>query len=173
VLDKDLLKGLSKKELIELIEKHAPHMEKSDIPEKKTAQAIPISVFDNKKLSALETICKYLKENAGYSYHEIAEMLNRNDRTIWTTYNNSKKKLETKFIVKEHEIELPISIFKERKLSVLETIAVYLKDEYGLTLHQIATLLNRNDRTIWTVYNRGKKKQWGNKLKMQQYSRDY
>ena len=158
MLDKRLLEGLSKQDLIELIEKHAPQVSEKDIPEKQVVESIPISVFNNKKLSALETICKYLKENINKSYHEIATLLNRNDRTIWTTYNNSKKKLAERFVIKESGISIPISIFKDRKLSVLESIAVYLKDELGLTLHKIATLLNRNDRTIWTVYNRGKKK---------------
>ncbi|MBI2005629.1 MAG: hypothetical protein HYS80_02600, partial [Candidatus Aenigmarchaeota archaeon] len=39
-----------------------------------------------------------------------------------------------------------------------ENIAAYLKDTFGLTYHAIAVLLNRNDRTIWTVYQRAKKK---------------
>jgi len=158
VLNKKQLEGLSKQELIQLLERHAPTINEEDIPQKKEVESIPISVFNNNKLSPLETICKYLKENAHKTYHEIAELLNRNDRTIWTTYNNAKKKLPEQLIIKDLEISIPISIFKERKLSVLESIAVYLKDELGLTLHKIAELLNRNDRTIWTVYNRGKKK---------------
>jgi len=28
----------------------------------------------------------------------------------------------------------------------------------GLTYHEIAVITNRDDRTIWTVYNRAKKK---------------
>ena len=152
------LTSLSKAELLSFIEKNLPSLSEADLPVKKETEAIPISVFDNKELSSLETICKYLKENISLSYHEIAVLLNRNDRTIWTTYNNAHKKLEAKFIAAKSEIFIPISIFTERKLSVLESIAVYLKDERGLTFHQIAVLLNRNDRPIWTVYNRGKKK---------------
>ncbi len=158
MVKKEVFDQLSKKDLIELLERFAPHVTEKDLPAKKEVESIPITVFDNKKLSALETICKYLKENTNKTYHEIALLLNRNDRTIWTTYNNAKKKLPDKFVVKPSEISLPLDIFKERKLSVLESIAVYLKDEVGLTLHKIATLLNRNDRTIWTVYTRGRKK---------------
>ena len=149
---------LSKAELLAIIEKHLPSISQAELPVKNETDSIPLSVFDNKELSSLETICKYLKENCNLSYHEIAIQLNRNDRTIWTTYNNAHKKLEAKFPVSKSEYYLPISIFKERKLSVLETIAVYLKEECNLSFHQIAVLLNRNDRTIWTVYNRGKKK---------------
>lgn len=55
-------------------------------------------------------------------------------------------------------IPLPSSIFRDRSLSVLEVIVEYLKDHQRLTFHEIAVLLNRDDRTIWTVYSRGKKK---------------
>ena len=34
----------------------------------------------------------------------------------------------------------------------------YLKDKLNLTYHEIAVLLNRDDRTIWTCYNIAKKK---------------
>ena len=151
------LESLSKAELLAIIQKHLSSIPEFEI-KSQVQDSIPLSVFDNKELSSLETICKYLKENQNLSYHEIAVLLNRNDRTIWTTYNNSKKKLPALFPISKSEYYLPISIFKERKLAVLETIAVYLKDECNLTFHQIAVLLNRNDRTIWTVYNRGKKK---------------
>ena len=158
MLSREYLEKLSKAELLAIIQKNLSAIPESEIKSPVQTEAIPISVFDNKELSSLETICKYLKENQNLTYHEIAVLLNRNDRTIWTTYNNSKKKLPVLFIINKSEYYLPISIFKERKLSVLETIAVYLKDSQNLTLHQIAVLLNRNDRTIWTVYNRGKKK---------------
>src|SRR3989344_2690926 len=158
MLNKDSLERLSKAELLAIIQKHLPSISQAELPAKNETDSIPIAVFDNKELSSLETICKYLKENCNLSYHQIAILLNRNDRTIWTTYNNSKKKLPALFPVSKSEYYIPISIFKERKLSVLETIAVYLKEECNLTFHEIAILLNRNDRTIWTVYNRGKKK---------------
>ena len=59
-------------------------------------------------------------------------------------------------------IDIPSDIFKDRSLSVLEIMVEYLKEQKGLSYHEIAVLLNRDDRTIWTVYNRGKKKR--NKL---------
>ena len=158
MVKKEVLRELNRNELISLLQKFVPQIQDEEIPRKRYVDSIPICVFNNETLSSLETICKYLKENCKYTYHEIALILNRNDRTIWTTYNNSKKKLAEKFVIKPSEISLPLDIFKERKLSVLESIAVYLKDKVGLSLHEIAKLLNRNDRTIWTVYNRGKKK---------------
>jgi len=46
-------------------------------------------------------------------------------------------------------------------LSVLEALTVHLRDDKGMTYAQIGRLLNRNDRTIWTAYQRAKKKSSG------------
>lgn len=55
-------------------------------------------------------------------------------------------------------VNIPIEIFQDRSLAVLEVLVRYMKDDLGLSYAEIAVLLNRDDRTIWTVYNRGKKK---------------
>lgn len=60
---------------------------------------------------------------------------------------------------KESEYKIPVSIFKESKLSPFETIVKYLKEEMKLNYHQIGILLNRDERNIWTVYNRATRKQ--------------
>jgi hypothetical protein len=52
---------------------------------------------------------------------------------------------------------IPLDILRDRNLSVLESIVEYLKNK-GLSFHEIAILLNRDERNIWTVYNRAKKK---------------
>ncbi len=58
----------------------------------------------------------------------------------------------------ERYVNIPTFIFKDRTLAALESLVVYLKDTQGLTYAQIAKLLNRDDRTIWTTYARAKKK---------------
>ncbi len=55
---------------------------------------IPLSIFSQKPLSAQESIVTYLKDKLHYSYHAIAILLKRNDRTIWTVYHRSGKKNE-------------------------------------------------------------------------------
>ncbi len=55
-------------------------------------------------------------------------------------------------------IAIPIEILKDRELSALEAIVRYLKDEHNLTYSQIATMLQRDDRTVWTTYQRSLKK---------------
>ncbi len=119
---------------------------------------IPISMFNVKVLSALELIVKYLKEDLKLTNIKISKLMNRSPQTIWTTYKNSIKKYPKELPVEASVYDIPISIFKERKLSILETIVSYLKDNFDLSFHNIAVMLNRDDRTIWTVYDRGKRK---------------
>ena len=117
---------------------------------------IPLSVFQS-SASGLESISQYLKENAGLRYCQIADLLNRNDRTIWGAHRAAKEKsnVHTNF---NSSIKIPLSIFHDRKLSVLEAISEYLKENHSLKFSVIARLLNRDQRTIWTVYKRAKNK---------------
>lgn len=121
---------------------------------------IPISIFSD-KLSSLETICKFLKENYGLSNATIVRLTNRSKETISLTYKNSLKKYSNRLIVSDLKYVIPLSKFAERKLAVLETIASYLKSHYSLNNIEIANLLHRDRRTIWTVLSRAKKKQRG------------
>ena len=119
--------------------------------------SIPITIFDNKSLSALEAIVKYLREEHNISFVKISRLLNRSDKTIWATYQKAKVKMPSKLFVKESRFYIPISIFSERRISVLENIVVYLKS-HDLSYNEIAKLLNRGYRTIVTVCNRARKK---------------
>jgi hypothetical protein len=56
------------------------------------------------------------------------------------------------------KVLLDTKIFRNTKLTIFEAFVKYLKEEKGLNYHQIGLLLGRNERNIWTVYNRGKKK---------------
>ncbi len=49
---------------------------------------------------------------------------------------------------------IPTHIFVDRTLSVLEALTEYLKESKNMTYHEIAVLLDRDDRTIWTCYHR-------------------
>lgn len=56
------------------------------------------------------------------------------------------------------DVSIPSIIFRDRELKVLEVLVEYLKEKREMSYHEIAVLLNRDDRTIWTVYSRAKKK---------------
>ena len=130
--------------------------EQLELPKEETK--VPISVFNNDKLGSLETIVKYLRENMLLTFKQIASLTNRNEVALAVTYRNAKRKLATKFTEEPSPYSILVSILKDRNLSVLENIAAYLKDKFGLTYHNIGVLLNMDDRTIWTVYQRAKKK---------------
>ena len=125
---------------------------------KRKSSSIPNSIFKNKKLTILEAIVKYLKEEKKLKFTEIGKLLYRDYRVIWKIYSNASKKLKEKLDISDYTYPIPLSIFKERRLSALESVVKFLKENYNLRYHQIAKLLNRDDRTIWTVYNKSIKK---------------
>jgi len=118
---------------------------------------IPVSIF-SKKLSCLETIVKYLRENLDLSNKEIAKLIKRSEKTIWQAYNSANKKLPLKFKIEFSKYYIPVSVLSDRKLSVLESIVKYLHEYFELNYSEIARLLYRDNRTIWTVYSRARKK---------------
>lgn len=123
---------------------------------------IPLSMF-NKKLSSLEVISKYLFENRNLSLKKISLLLGRSNKNIWNAYNKSKRKFPTRLIVRE-SILIPVSVLRNLNFTLLENIVVYLKEDLRFNYHESAVLLQRDDRTIWTVYNRVKKKRKSEKV---------
>ena len=61
-------------------------------------------------------------------------------------------KRKRKKIIKE--LMIPNYILQDRTLSILEAIVEYLFNIKRLSYHEIAVLINRDDRTIWTCYHR-------------------
>ncbi|MCX6706518.1 MAG: hypothetical protein NT001_00025 [Candidatus Woesearchaeota archaeon] len=120
--------------------------------------SLPVSVLGDSKLSPLEAVVKYLKEEKKLSYHQIAEALKRDDRTIWLTYSNACKKRADKLEIKKSRFFIPVSILSDRKLSILESVVVHLKEEFELSFSEIASILNRDQRNIWTAHSRALKK---------------
>lgn len=117
--------------------------------------SLPLSIFGN-ELSGLEAITKYLKE-IGYRFCDIAKLIGRDDRTIWDAYTRACEK-EKDSIVEESDYYIPIEVFNNRILSILESLAMYLNDELNMKYCKIANFINKDQRTIWTVCNRAKKK---------------
>lgn len=139
--------ALSFEQVLELLKKKG----KKDI-------LIPSFILRDRKLGILEAVTKYLKEELDLTYHKIAVMLKRDDRVVWVTYNKAIKKKKEKFVIEEPNYWLPISIFTDKKLGPLETISKYLVEHAKLNIKDIAKLLNRDSRLIWSCYNRAKKK---------------
>ncbi len=121
---------------------------------------IPVSVISDRSLSILEVLVEYLKDDLKYNYHQIGELTNRDERTIWTVYNRAKKKREEKpkQQLKISVVKVPLSVLFDRTLSSFETVVEYLKEQLKFSYREIGVLTNRNERTIWTIYNRARKK---------------
>ena len=117
---------------------------------------IPLSIFKANKVGAAELLCRYLKDKEDCKFSEIAKLINRDQRTVALNYNNSKKK-KIRLMVDKESIYVPVSIFSDRRLSVLETIVYYLKERRYKNF-EIAKILNKDPRNIWTLYSRAEKK---------------
>jgi hypothetical protein len=116
---------------------------------------IPSCIF-NDKLSSFEAIVKFLKEGYGLSIQQISELLSKKKQSVWRAYKEASVKFKASFEVSNLYYPIPVEIFSDSKDSLLETLVVFLKDEFELTFSEVASLLARDDRTIWTVYNRTK-----------------
>ena len=56
-------------------------------------------------------------------------------------------------------LRVPVKILADRRFSILENVVRYLRDEAGLRQIEIANILGKDRRAVWTVYNRARKKQ--------------
>jgi len=133
--------GIKRKEILSLIRKEIE---------------IPITIF-SKELGALEALVKYMKENLNMNYKEIANELGRDERTIWTAYHKAIEKQPEPIRIKKFKITIPLSALKRDKLTILESIIIYLKEK-EMKFSEIAELLERDQRNIWTIYSRTTKK---------------
>ena len=155
-------KDLSKGEKIELVSylinelKKLHEVTEHDIFGKKEIN-IPVGIFANDVLGSLEAIVKYLKEVLKLKFSKIAVLLNRNNKTIWTTYHKASKKMPSPFGDISRDVMIPVSIFANRSFSTLENVVACVKD-LDYSNHEVALMLHLDDRTIWTIFDRVKKK---------------
>ena len=122
--------------------------------------SIPSTIFCDRSLSFLESLVEYLKNTLKLTFHDIAVLTNRDERNIWTLYDRARRKRAEKepFLKKAPMVQIPLSVVKDRSVSILEVVVEYLRDQIHLSNHQIAVILNRSDKTVSTVYMRTKKK---------------
>ncbi len=155
-------KDLSKEDKIELVSYFINELKRlHDVTEQeiigKKEVSIPVGVFANDFLSSLEAIVKYLKEELKLKFSKIGKLLNRSNKTIWATYHKAIKKMPSSFGAVSREIMIPVSAIANRSYSTLESVVGFIKD-LDYSNHDVALMLHLDDRTIWTVYDRVKKK---------------
>ena len=156
ILDKELLlssfSALNSEEKIDILSSLVLSMKASS-----SKDSIPISIFENDKLSIFEALAKYMRENLKMRFVKIASLIGRSDKTVWVTYSKAKKKMPSPFTKLSSEITVPISNFSNSDLTIFEGLVLFLKEK-DLANHEVALMLHRDDRTIWSVYDRAKKK---------------
>ena len=117
--------------------------------------AVPVEVFSN-SLGILEGTVKYLKENLGLQFAEIAKLLNRDQRTVFAAYQDAVKKHKARLSPKDN-FSVPASIFSNRSLGPLEALTLYLK-ETGWSFKKISQSTNRSYNTVWLSCKNARKK---------------
>ncbi len=123
----------------------------------KSEQLIPLSIFSY-KLKPAGAICKFLRENLSYSNKKVSILINRDERSTWSSYQRAKLKMKKKFVDKNEEYRLPVSIFQDRSYSLMESLLIYLSKYYGLSNKEMAKLLNKSSNSIAVVVKRAKEK---------------
>ncbi len=116
--------------------------------------SVPLAIFST-ELSALQALVRYLHERRAYSFHQIAQLLNRSEKTIWATYQQAK---HSSFRFSESSLVIPVKLFATRTLSPLETVVSYLAS-LGFSNVETARFLSLDPRTTWTVRRRVAKKE--------------
>jgi hypothetical protein len=119
---------------------------------------VPVSIF-NSELGALESIVKYMREEMLLDYNIIAKLLGRNAGPIGVTYRRSIRKLHSRLDTSSKEM-IPYEALRANEtkgFSVFESIAYHLAKQ-GHDWHEIARMLHRHDKTVWTVLDRAKRK---------------
>ncbi len=120
---------------------------------KKKGVKIPVDIF---KEGGAEVLTKYLRENAGLRFSEIAELINRDPRTISVNYKNAlDKKRKVEF--GKDSLLVPVEAFADRKLSIMEIVVSYLREK-GFRNYEIAEMLNKDERVIGTLLSRARRK---------------
>jgi len=149
--------GLSYHE-VELLSKFIAFLHKESPPSDSAAPGVPLSIFLHSELSCFEALVCYLRDDLGHSYKEIGRLLHRQSGPIGVTYRNALKKKTGKLDVSSLK-QIPLEIFDQEHYTIFECIVIYLKDKARFSFSEIAKYLCRNYRTIWTVYQRAKKKE--------------
>jgi hypothetical protein len=137
--------GLEDAELLYLIRKSGP------------VNQFPVEIL-SQNLSPLEAVVSYLKNNKNQKFCSIAKLLNRDERTIWVTFENAKKKQKNLIVPKKSISQVPFALLRNRHLSILESVSIFLKEKKKFTLTQISYIIKKDTSTIWTAISRANKK---------------
>lgn len=128
----------------------------SEMLQHQQGMRVPVSIFAT-RLSPAEALVKHLKEQEKLNYASIARLLNRDQRGIWCTYQRAQRKHPSPLAVIPSSHLVPVSLFTERKFSILEHVVNHLRSQ-NVPLKGIAELVKKSPSTIATVHGRVRRK---------------
>ncbi len=117
---------------------------------------LPVTIF-HPDLSVLEAVCKYLADVYHLPPRKIAQLLDRETAVVSASIAKANKKIKQELKKQEHHITIPTSAFSA-SMGPLESITLFLKNNYHVSLSEIGRLLGRDPRNIWQSVNNAKKK---------------
>ena len=118
---------------------------------------VPLSIFST-SLSPAEALVKYLKEERSMGFHQIGLLLHRDERGLWSSYARSKLKHPSLFSMQSTGFQVPLYLFANRSLSILENVLFYLHTTLNLPEKELSKLLNKRQAVIHTTLQRARKK---------------
>lgn len=122
--------------------------------EKEQDILIPAAIFRDRTKTIIELAFSYLKHNYNLAPAEISKILNipsREAKKLWDASAPVDSIKESPFV--------PAQIIGG-VLSPFENIVEYLKERKRMKNSEIAHVLARSNKTIWTVYERAKEKKF-------------
>lgn len=124
-----------------------------------SSDVVALSVFST-DAPPLVSLVHYLS-SARFDVKKIAELLHRSEKTIYQARShNSYASIDYSL----DSVSIPLEVFCTRDVSIMEAAVYYLHKEKDMRFVEIAKEVNKDPRTIWTMWNRAKKK-YGNKTK--------
>ena len=145
---------LEKESVVRYIVGRAEEELSGKIKSEETSSDIPITIFTT-SLSPLESLTRFLKDNKGKKLVEISRITSRSSAALSAAYKNSGSQ---KFEIIETEYKIPLKEFEDNSdLSILEIVVNYLEKK-DMKHSEIAKILGRDVRTIWTLQKRASNK---------------
>lgn len=112
---------------------------------------VPIEVFQG-SLSPLESLVSFLHHKGNLNGKDIAVLLKRSTATI------SQALSSFPVLARNSQLNIPLSIFLLRKLSIQESLIFYLHNKQKYSLKTIAEILHLAPSTVSTSLQRAKEK---------------
>lgn len=110
---------------------------------------VPIAAFRS-DLTPLETIVKFLREERGMRLVDIAAVVGRDQRAIGVTYARVARKMPGPLPGGSSHVLFPAVLLRDEALTPAEHVVRFLRDA-GFSHAEIARMLGRDGRTVWTL----------------------